>query len=166
MFGKGELLSANELRRLDRVPSFVFSNACESGKTPDRADLRSAALAPSFAESFFERGVSNFVCTAWPVDDYDARQFALSLYGGLLGLRRQNDEPVRGPMLPMHKAMVEARRSIANHSTGTRTWAAYQHYGSPFMRLFEPSSFRTQEQPAAPARPRKAPAARKRRARR
>jgi len=166
MFGKGEVLSANELRRLDRVPSFVFSNACESGKTPDRADLRSVALAPSFAESFFERGVSNFVCTAWPVDDYDARQFALSLYGGLLGLRRENGEPVRGPMLPMHKSMMEARRAIANPSTGTRTWAAYQHYGSPFMRLFEPSSFQAPARPAAPVRPRKAPAARKRRARR
>jgi pimeloyl-ACP methyl ester carboxylesterase len=165
LFGRGERLTANELRRLDRVPSFVFSNACESGKTPDRADLRTAALAPSFAESFFERGVSNFVCTAWPVDDYDARQFALALYGGLLGLRRENDEPVRAPMLPMHKAMMEARRAIANPSAGTRTWAAYQHYGSPFLRLFEPSSFQTQEPPPAPVRTKKGPA-RKRRARR
>jgi pimeloyl-ACP methyl ester carboxylesterase len=165
LFGRGERLTANELRRLDRVPTFVFSNACESGKTPDRADLRSAALAPSFAESFFERGVSNFVCTAWPVDDYDARQFALALYGGLLGLRLENGEPVRAPMLPMHKAMMEARRSIANPSSGTRTWAAYQHYGSPFLRLFEPSTFHEQEPAKAPVRTKKAPA-RKRGARR
>src|SRR6185503_2937254 len=32
-----ELLSANELNRIDRIPKFVFSNACESGITPDRA---------------------------------------------------------------------------------------------------------------------------------
>jgi pimeloyl-ACP methyl ester carboxylesterase len=165
VFSRGERLTANELRRLDRVPSFVFSNACESGKTPDRADLRSAALAPTFAESFFERGVSNFVCTAWPVDDYDARQFALSLYAGLLGLKREDSGTVRGPMLPMHKAMMEARRAIANPSVGTRTWAAYQHYGSPFMRLFEPSTFQEPEKPPAPARKKKAPA-RKQRSRR
>jgi hypothetical protein len=131
----------------------VFSNACESGKTPDRADLRSVALAPTFAESFFERGVSNFVCTAWPVDDYDARQFSLSLYAGLLGLRRENGGAARGTMLPMHKAMMEARRSIANPTVGTRTWAAYQHYGSPFFRLFEPSTF--QEPEKAPTRTRR-----------
>jgi pimeloyl-ACP methyl ester carboxylesterase len=163
LFSRGERLTANELRRLDRVPAFVFANACESGKTPDRADLRSAALAPTFAESFFERGVSNFVCTAWPVEDYDARQFALTLYAGLLGLRRQNGGTERGPMLPMHRAMMEARRAIANPSVGTRTWAAYQHYGSPFLRLFEPSSFQEPEPPAAPSRAKRAPA-RKRRA--
>ncbi len=142
LFSRGERLTANELRRLDRIPPFVFSNACESGKTPDRSELRSVDLAPSFAESFFERGVSNFVCTAWPVDDFAARQFALTLYGGLLGLRRKESEYEHGPMLPMHSAMRAARRAIATTSSGTRTWAAYQHYGSPFLRLFEPGGFR------------------------
>ena len=68
------------------MPEFVFSNACESGITPDRAGNRSVDLAPSFAESFFERGVGNFVCTAWPVDDEAARSFASTLYEALLGL--------------------------------------------------------------------------------
>jgi hypothetical protein len=159
LFSRGERLTANELRRLDRIPPFVFSNACESGKTPDRSELRSVDLAPTFAESFFERGVSNFVCTAWPVDDFASRQFALTLYGGLLGLQRRDGQYERGAMLPMHSAMRAARRAIATTSAGTRTWAAYQHYGSPFLRLFEPGAFRepTPEQHARtkPARARR-----------
>jgi hypothetical protein len=49
------VLTAHELSRIDRVPRFVFSNACESGITPDRASARNALLAPSFAEAFFAR---------------------------------------------------------------------------------------------------------------
>jgi pimeloyl-ACP methyl ester carboxylesterase len=167
VFSRGERLTANELRRLDRIPPFVFSNACESGKTPDRSELRSVDLAPSFAESFFARGVSNFVCTAWPVDDFAARQFALTLYGGLLGLRSQEGQYEKGPMLPMHSAMMAARRAIATTSSGTRTWGAYQHYGSPFLRLFQPSAF-LEPAPASPSRTKKksAPVRRRSKARR
>src|SRR4029079_4936217 len=99
VFSNGERISANELRRIDRVPKFIFSNACESGITPDRSELRSAGLAPSFAEAFFARGVGNFVCTAWPVDDEAARTFAGRLYSELLGLEQTNN------FACMHQAM-------------------------------------------------------------
>src|SRR5262249_26602068 len=122
---------------------FVFSNACESGITPDRAEARTAALAPSFAEAFFARGVANFVCTAWPVNDRAARDFALRLYSGLLGLKQ---EPEGGPYirdgngpLPMHMAMRNARQSIAGDRFGVRTWGAYQHYGNPYLQFFDPA---------------------------
>ena len=72
VFSGGQVLSADLLSRIDRVPKFVFSNACESGVTPDRPEEFSRDLAPSFAESFFQKGVSNFICTAWPVDDLAA----------------------------------------------------------------------------------------------
>src|SRR5690606_15036419 len=72
LFSHGQILSAYELDRIDRVPKFVVSNACESGITPDRAEERNAHLAPGFAEAFFKRGVANFVCTAWPIDDIAA----------------------------------------------------------------------------------------------
>jgi pimeloyl-ACP methyl ester carboxylesterase len=145
IFSGGERLTAHELRRLDRVPPFVFSNACESGITPDRSELRSAALAPSFAESFFERGVSNFVCTAWPVDDFASRQFALTLYAHLLGLKLSPEGPPEpGQAVPMYLAMQQARRAIATTSRGTQTWAAYQHYGSPFFRFFDPAALASQ----------------------
>ena len=130
IFTDGAVLSARELGRIDRVPQFVFSNACESGVTPDRTGKRSADLAPSFAESFFARGVGNFVCTAWPVDDEAARVFATTVYENLLGLGG-SVQPA-----PMYLAMQAARRELANSKGGgARSWGAYQHYGSPLFRL-------------------------------
>ena len=108
VFTGGKVLSANELNRIDRIPRFMFSNACESGITPERAGKRNPLMAPSFAEAFFARGVANFICTAWPIDDKAALEFARRFYRGILGLR-ENDEPAE----PLHEAMREARREIA-----------------------------------------------------
>jgi pimeloyl-ACP methyl ester carboxylesterase len=129
IFTGGKRLSANELSRIDRIPKFVFSNACESGITPDRSEQHSPELAPSFAETFFARGVQNFVCTAWPVNDHAALDFAERFYTGLLGLDGKDVEP-------MHVAMREARLTIFDKNYGLRTWGAYQHYGNPYFRLF------------------------------
>ena len=142
IFTGGKRLSANELDRIDRIPKFVFSNACESGITPDRSEQRSVSLAPSFAEAFFARGVSNFVCTAWPVDDSAALEFARVLYSCLLGLPLKSNEygsPENGEKpkpQSMHEAMKEARRAIANTDYDIRSWGAYQHYGNPNFRFF------------------------------
>lgn len=132
IFTGGKRLSADELSRVDRVPSFVFSNACESGVTPERAGMRSPGMAPSFAEAFFARGVTNFVCTAWPVDDEAALNFALTLYGRLLGVGECGEPEC------MYKAMRAARAAIAGTAAGAMTWGAYQHYGSPYFRFFDP----------------------------
>jgi hypothetical protein len=153
IFTNGERLTASEMNRIDRVPSFVFSNACESGITPDRSEERSAALAPTFAESFFARGVTNFVCTAWPIGDIAARTFALTLYSRLLGLesdparvgRYQAVSPV-----PMHIAMCAARSTIAMTPEGARTWGAYQHYGNPYYRFFDPTRLHDDDASEAP----------------
>ena len=145
IFSGGKRISANELNRIDRIPKFVFSNACESGITPDRSEMRSAELAPSFAETFFKRGITNFVCTAWPVDDAAAREFALTLYANMLGLYRADARESRyeptDPQ-PMHAAMREARLAIAESLGGARTWGAYQHYGSPYFRFFDAATMR------------------------
>ena len=96
VFGETEVLTAHEMNRIDRVPPFVFSNACESGVTPDRATKE---LPQSFAEAFFGRGVTNFVCTAWPVSDDAATTFALTVYRSLLGMTNSNElEPETRPM--------------------------------------------------------------------
>jgi hypothetical protein len=164
IFSDGGRLTANELRRIDRIPQFIFSNACESGVTPDRTDKRSVDLPPTFAESFFARGVANLVCTAWPVSDAAARQFALALYAALLGMREVFPTPTSdrnsgraGPLPPvpafesspdlgepdqpepmvMYEAMRYARLAIADAPTAARTWGAYQHYGDPFFRLLD-----------------------------
>jgi hypothetical protein len=158
IFSNDERLTAREIQRVDRVPGLVISNACESGVTPERAEKRSAALAPSFAETFFARGVANFVCTAWPVGDREARDFALSLYADLIGLEFSADNPNRplrtgrqplltdsryyqaGESKPFHIAMRNARRAIAQAPYDRHSWGAYQHYGNPYARLFAPDS--------------------------
>jgi hypothetical protein len=149
VFSGGQIVSADLLSRIDRIPKFVFSNACESGVTPDRPEDHSEDLAPSFAEAFFQRGVSNFICSAWPVDDLAARRFACRLYAGLLGLRiderpsRTITNAWRAPFEPMHRAMLEARLAAIHNgdstidTAGIRTWGAYQHYGEPYARLFD-----------------------------
>lgn len=142
IFTGGTILSANELNRIDHIPKFVFSNACESGITPDRASKRPSSLAPSFAEAFFARGVANFVCTAWLVDDTAAREFALELYSRLLGLDRRNGKYVKGNPEAMHRAMRLARLEIAKRDYGMKTWGAYQHYGNPRLRFFDRATLR------------------------
>lgn len=140
---KDQRISAYELNRIDRVPRFVFSNACESGVMAESSRPYSPALAPSFAEAFFQRGVSNFVCTAWPVDDSAVLEFALWVYCYLLGLRpRSGKGPkyMNAPPEPMHSAMRQARLQIAGQPHGVRTWGAYQHYGNPYYRFFDPQS--------------------------
>jgi pimeloyl-ACP methyl ester carboxylesterase len=145
VFARDQRISAYELNRVDRVPRFIFSNACESGVLSGKGDLYTPGLAPSFAESFFLRGVSNFVCTAWPVDDGAALEFAQGVYHGLLGLRpRCGTGPKYAPVLPMpmHAAMRQARLGIAGQPHGVRTWGAYQHYGNPYFRFFDPEAMK------------------------
>ena len=175
LFTSRQLLTTHELNRIDRIPRFVFSNACESGKTPDRSEQRTAALAPSFAESFFGRGVANFVCTAWPVDDTMAREFERYLYASLLGMKleevsvsdtRREERPRETTLAPrlvpdtpreMYVAMREARLRVLSQPGGERMWGAYQHYGNPHFRFFEPGMMRTRaevrESPSSPAPP-------------
>ena len=113
------------------MPKFIFSNACQSGVTPDRSEERAAGLAPSFAESFFQRGVANFVCTAWPINDSAARTFAIELYSRLIGLQRKKEgigfekraETKENPRY-MYQAMQQARKGIRDTETGIRTWGA------------------------------------------
>ncbi len=146
IFSDKERLSAYEFTRIDRIPKFVFSNACDSGITSEGLNKWSIDLAPSLAEAFFERGVSNFVCTAWPVDDRAARDFALTLYASLLGMYSQNGNLIdinsyqKLPVCKMHEAMKNARLAIAEPPNDMHTWGAYQHYGNPYFRLMNPFS--------------------------
>jgi hypothetical protein len=145
-----EVLSAYELSRIDRVPKFVFSNACESGVTPERVE-NEVRLDPSFAEAFFQKGVANLVCTAWPVGDRAARRFALNFYSALLGLKlswtpgQQQEWDVSGPSPPMtiSSAMRDARKDLAEKGIGNKTWGAYQHYGNPEFRLLDRTEWKT-----------------------
>lgn len=138
IFAEGSRITANELRRIGQAPAFIFSNACESGITPDRSQLRNAALPATFAESFFAQGVQNFICTAWPVNDDAALTFAKQFYESWIDT---SNGVLRSRYI--HQAMREARKAVfdmADGATGMRTgmgtWGAYQHYGDPYATLF------------------------------
>jgi hypothetical protein len=129
--GRNERITAAELSRIDHVPAFVFSNACESGITPDRVNPSSLELPPAFAEAFFQRGVRNLICTAWPVEDTAALIFAQSFYEALLGLTSEfKNEPQT-----IRDAMLHARCKTIESGEGMATWGAYQHYGNPSFRF-------------------------------
>ena len=72
--------------------------------------------------------------------------FARTLYEALLGLSPSTDaaqrgyQPRGGGIKPMHVAMREARLAIAKTDNGAQSWGAYQHYGNPYMYLFDPAS--------------------------
>lgn len=168
VFSGGKILSANELNRIDHIPKFVFSNACESGITPDRASERSSRLAPSFAEAFFARGVANFICTAWLVDDTAAREFAIQLYSRLLGIESKEGKYEQGNSQAMYRAMQLARLAIAEKDYGVNTWGAYQHYGNPRLRFFDETTLKSspKAKTKSGAKKQAAPVAGRKRARR
>ena len=139
-----EVLTARELRIVDRVPRFILSNACESGVMPFRPENRRSACAPAFAETFFERGVTNFICTGWPVNDRAARLFARVFYSKMLGLALDESDAGIRILEPQSlskpdilvNAMTHAREAVRLSGGGLRTWGAYQHYGNPYSRFF------------------------------
>lgn len=100
------------------------------------------ALAPAFAEAFFARGVQNFVCQAWPVQDETSRGFVLNLYSNLLGISYDGSVPSLIGGVPMNEAMRRARLHVAATPTGETTRGAYQHYGNPYFRFFSSRELR------------------------
>jgi pimeloyl-ACP methyl ester carboxylesterase len=159
-----EVLAARELHTVDRLPRFVFSNACESGAMPSIPEACSSGLAPAFAESFFERGVNNFICTGWRVNDSAARLFARVFYENLLGMRIIESPTgivvnAEGSPTTIADAMIAARTAVRKLGNGLRTWGAYQHYGNPFTQFFVsvkgPST--PTSGPAAPGTPPRSP---------
>ena len=122
---KGGKLTIRELKPLDRVPKFIFANACQSGVMEDLPIDQQVTFAPGFAEAFFARGVANFVCTAWKVEDQAAKDFAVEFYESLFA----REERIRD-------AMKQARQKLIDEKSGLASWGAYQHYGNPEFRLF------------------------------
>jgi hypothetical protein len=119
VFGKDCVLSAREIFRARKVPRLVLANACFSAVTANgqalSADEQSKGLA-SIAQAFFERGVSNYVGSGWPVNDEQATQLARTFYEILLTGK------------PICDALQAGRAKISGYGN---TWGAYQHYGNP-----------------------------------
>ena len=123
IFGKDCVLSAREIFRARKVPRLVFANACFSAVTTRgqalSADEQSEGLA-SIAQAFFERGVSNYIGSGWPVNDEQATRLARTFYEGLLTGK------------PICDALQAGRKEISGYGD---TWGAYQHYGTPDDRV-------------------------------
>ena len=119
IFGKDCVLSAREIFRARKVPRLVFANACFSAVTTQgqalSADEQSKGLA-GIAQAFFERGVSNYIGSGWPVNDEQATKLARTFYEVLLTGK------------PICDALQAGRAEIAGYGD---TWGAYQHYGNP-----------------------------------
>jgi pimeloyl-ACP methyl ester carboxylesterase len=119
IFGKDCVLSAREIFRARKVPRLVFANACFSAVTTRgqalSTDEQSKGLA-GIAQAFFERGVSNYIGSGWPVNDEQATKLARTFYGGLLTGKSICD------------ALQAGRAEISDYGD---TWGAYQHYGNP-----------------------------------
>jgi hypothetical protein len=108
------LLSPAEITRtLSARAPLVFVNACRSG-----GFALSYNGMDGFARKFLAAGASAFIGSLWAVVDDTAREFASTLYGGLLG----------GATLG--KAALEARRQ-ASSRPGDPSWLAYSVYGDP-----------------------------------
>jgi pimeloyl-ACP methyl ester carboxylesterase len=106
VFSGNTILSARELARFDRIPALIFSNACESGAMPSKTQD-----APGFAEALFSLGVSNLICTAWPVGDQAAGAFGRTFYEHL--------------GQPLSSSLKHARLAVGDEAI------AWQHYGDP-----------------------------------
>lgn len=138
IFADKSRVTASELRRVGQAPSFIFSNACESGITPDRSQLRNAGLPATFAESFFAQGVQNFVCTAWPVNDDAACKFAQQFYESWVDTSNGIlcSKYIYTAMREARKAVFGMKDEVTGMLLGIGTWGAYQHYGDPYGVLF------------------------------
>ncbi|MBI1356952.1 MAG: CHAT domain-containing protein [Acidobacteria bacterium] len=138
IFAGGKRLSTGELRRLDKLPPLVFSNACESGATPQRMDAVSRQLAPSFAESFFEKGVVDFVASGWPVYDDAALDFARAFYQAILPATAGQEPETTHEAVRRARTVLYGKAKDLPRSYG-KTWGAYQHYGAHNFRLIMPA---------------------------
>lgn len=134
LFADG-ILGRNELQiALERgAPPLVVANACLSGRTSETVTrggnnepLDELHLLPGLADTFFERGVQNYIGTSRQVDDDGAVVFARTFYSTLLD----------SPPASVGHALLAARRALAASADRFGTlWASYHHFGDPGYRV-------------------------------
>ncbi len=123
---RAEILSGNELAKIQNLPAVVFFNSCQSARVGGMAETEAAGLARNvgLAEAFLRGGVANYVGTHWVVSDAAAPSFMRAFYGALVDSE------------PMGVAVSAGRRAV--RELGSRDWADYIHYGSPGFVLKVP----------------------------
>lgn len=122
-----EILSGGDLATIGGLPSFVFFNACESGRVRRGAkrtqiddsvtSMQRVQRGVSFAEAFLRGGIANYLGTYWPVNDNAALKFSETFYSEVLAGK------------PLGQAIMAGRKAVAAIRSGD--WADYIHYGDP-----------------------------------
>ncbi|MEZ6124602.1 MAG: CHAT domain-containing protein [Planctomycetaceae bacterium] len=130
-----EVLTGPELGQLPHLPSLVFFNACESGRTRMRPMLRTgepptdaqksdpdlqdrndrSAVQVSVCEALLRAGITQFIGTYWPVGDSPAMTFAEVFYRKLM------------EGLTVRQAVLQGRQAIKDNIDANN----YIHYGDP-----------------------------------
>ncbi len=127
-----EVLTGADLAGLERLPGFVFLNACESGRVRKRGvrlDGRRATRSiqerinrtTAVAEGFLRGGVAGFVGTYWPVGDEAAAEFAETFYSAVKACGNLGAAVLGG-----RRALVKMR---------SVDWADYMLFGDPAFVL-------------------------------
>ena len=133
------VLSGRDIAALDKLPSLVFFNACESGRVrsrygPSRGTRSGEGSTTTdrmeqnvgVAEALLRGGIAQFVGTYWPVGDAPALAFATAFYKSLV-----IGQTVR-------QAVVDGRSAV--FAAGSVDFADYLHYGSPNFVVKKKSS--------------------------
>ncbi|MGI8809534.1 MAG: DUF7379 domain-containing protein [Acidimicrobiales bacterium] len=136
VIGPGAYLTAATLRSLRRPPDIVFLNCCHLGSVgatniddpgpdpPAFTRRKLPELAASLALELTLMGVRAVVVAGWAVADRPAEEFARTFYAEMLGGTSFGD------------AVTAARNAAyASDAGSSNTWAAYQCYGDPAVRL-------------------------------
>lgn len=132
-FGASELTQASP----GRVPSFVFSNACVSGRMAGPAKASdTTGQQSSLASAFTALGTRHYLGTVAPVLDKDSLAFVEAFYRSLF------------EELSIGTAVAEARAATARQlGDESVLWACYVLYGDPRTALVRCDSANASTEP-------------------
>jgi CHAT domain-containing protein len=120
--GKLESERLLDLARQKPLPSLVFTNACQSGRTES---WRSGEHLFGLANAFLVAGVRHYIGSAIDIFDRSSAAFAQAFYDQLM--QKQ----------PIGEALRQARlKTISRYGEETLTWATYVLYGDPSFQYF------------------------------
>ena len=106
------------------LPSLVFSNACQTGKTEAWTGHEEAEIY-GLANAFLIAGVQHFIGTFWEIMDTPSAEFAVAFYRALTGGES------------IGRALLSARgEMIRRFGPENLIWASYLLYGDPTRPFF------------------------------
>jgi len=120
---RDDIFSANDIHKLTcnaPMPSIVFSNACQSGRTNAWENQTSVY---GIANAFKLAGVQHYIGTFSNIPDTTSHTFAKTFYNQLFS------------GVPLGMAMQKARKQLIE-TQGDLCWASYHLYGDPRTKYF------------------------------